>query len=267
MRCPVIPSLLLLACAATAQAQGVVSGRLGGGLAWSDTLAAYRLGPSGIRPGGAGLSMPVDAWSISVNLPFASPGSDGAALGGNTFRIGPSLSPALASRQTRSLADLGGITEGSMTAATAVRSFYSAGTGDLFWNLGAQVRVPSTPAERAFSSSRADYSLLAGLTQPLGEFSVGANVGYAFGNGQTPYGLRHAWSGAVDAMWKLSSASRVGLSYGINAPEFDESTNRSLGLSYAYTFASGLRAQANVRLGLNDGSGARSLGLTLSHSY
>lgn len=267
--------LVVLACCASGQAQAQPGSpwSLAGGMALSDVAGVPSLGllrAGGIR--GPGLNFAVDAWSINLSLPDpAGAQNPGAGLHRKLHAV-PGRSALAAIGQPLpygGLAAAGAGTSGTVTASL-LHTFYGASPTDRLWNLGAQWRSAPAGAANNFGASKTDYALLAGLVQPLGEFSVGANLRYAIGQGSASYGLRSAWSGEVDALWHLSPVSRVGLSYGVAiGPEFDDPATRGLALSYAYTFSSGVRAQANVRLGLSDGAPVRNLGLglTLSHSY
>lgn len=267
--------LLALACCASGQAQAQPGSpwSLAGGMALTDIAGGPSLGL--LRAGGisgAGLNFAVDAWSINLSLPDPAgtqePGS-GLRRG---LRAAPGRSTLAAIGQpllNGGLAAARADTPGTVTASL-LHTFYGASPTDRLWSLGAQWRSAPVSAAIGAGPAKADYALLAGLVQQLGDFSVGANLRYAIGQSSASYGLRSAWSGGVDALWNLSPVSRVGLSYGVaNGPDFDDAATRGLALSYAYTFSSGVRAQANVRLGLNDGPPVRNLGLglTLSHSY
>ena len=261
----------LLCCAALqAQAQDAPPWSLGTGPAVGAMAGGYspRL-LLAVHSGGQGLNMALQAWSVNVRLPYAGPFADSWVATSMATPQGSAARFDAGGSVPAALADLGSAasTRARSLSASVVRSFYGETASDRFWNLGAQMRMPLSNLDRALGPAKADYSLLAGLTQPLGDFSVGASVGYAVAGSQANYGLRNAWSAGVDASWRISPVSSLGLSYGSSAQDLDEATGRRLALSYAYTFSSGLRAQANVRLGLSESNPSRSLGLSLSHSY
>ncbi|WP_413899908.1 transporter [Rhodoferax sp.] len=248
------------------------------GLRWNSSLSAsHSSGDYGTpltsrsRDTTLGLSVEFDQWELGLRLPYLEQTSLVPSAGGvRAFRVGPKGrillnrrflvdQPLLVEQTVRGVGDV---------TATLTRSFHANTRDGLSWDLGAQVKLPVSGADKDLSTGQADYSLLAGATKPFGDFSLGANVGYTIVGKPYDENYRNTWSGGLDASWRFMPASRLGLSVGLEtSPEPGGVAARSVSLTYSYRFNSGLRVQASLTRGGSDGAPDRSGGLSVSYGF
>ena len=248
------------------------------GLRWNSSLSAsHSSGDYGTpltsrsRDTTLGLSVEFDQWELGLRLPYLEQTSLVPSAGGvRAFRVGPKGrillnrrffvdQPLLVEQTVRGVGDV---------TTTLTRSFHANTRDGLSWDLGAQVKLPVSGADKDLSTGQADYSLLAGATKPFGDFSLGANVGYTIVGKPYDENYRNTWSGGLDASWRFMPASRLGLSVGLEtSPEPGGVAARSVSLTYSYRFNSGLRVQASLTRGVSDGAPDRSGGLSVSYGF
>lgn len=248
------------------------------GLRWNSSLSASQssgdygtLLSSRTRDTTMGLSVEFDQWEMGLRLPYLEQTSLVPAAGGaRAFRVGPkgrillnrkflATQPLLVEQTVRGVGDV---------TTTVTRSFYANTRDGLSWDLGAQVKLPVSGADKDLSTGQADYSLLASATKPFGDFSLGANVGYTIVGKPFDENYRNTWAGGLDASWRFMPASRLGLSVGLEtSPEPGGVAARSISLTYSYRFNSGLRVQASLSRGVSDGAPDRSGGLSVSYGF
>lgn len=248
------------------------------GLRWNSSLSTSQSSgdygtplTSRARDTTLGLSVEFDQWEIGLRLPYLEQTSLVPSAGGvRAFRVGPkgrillnrrflADQPLLVEQTVRGVGDV---------TTTLTRSFHASTRDGLSWDLGAQVKLPVSGADKDLSTGQADYSLLASATKPFGDFSLGASVGYTIVGKPYDENYRNTWSGGLDASWRFLPASRLGLSVGLEtSPEPGGVAARSVSLTYSYRFNSGLRVQASLTRGVSDGAPDRSGGLSVSYGF
>lgn len=248
------------------------------GLRWNSSLSASQstgdygtLLSSRTRETTLGLSVEFEQWEIGLRLPHLEQTSLVPSVGGaRAFRVGPkgrillnrkflATQPLLVEQTVRGVGDV---------TTTVTRSFFADARDGLSWDLGAQVKLPVSGADKDLTTGQTDYSLLASATKPFGDFSLGANVGYTIVGRPYDENYRNTWSGGLDASWRFMPASRLGLSVGLEtSPESGGAAARSISLTYSYRFNSGLRVQASLTRGVSDGAPDKSGGLSVSYGF
>ena len=248
------------------------------GLHWNSSLSTSQSSgdygtplTSRARDTTLGLSVEFDQWEIGLKLPYLEQTSLVPSVGGvRAFRIGPRGrvllnrrflmgQPLLVKQTARGIGDV---------TTTVTRSFVPGARDGVSWDLGAQVKLPLSGADKDLSTGQADYSLLASATKPFGDFSLGVNLGYTIVGKPYDENYRNTWLGGFDATWRFMPSSRLGLSVAMEtSPEMGGAAARSISLTYSYHFSSGLRLQASVTRGLSDGAPDRSGGLSVSYGF
>lgn len=193
----------------------------------------------------------MDAWTAKLIVPWLSITGPGVVVGG---------APVGTPRPERKESGLGDITP---SLAWAHR-LHSSGTT---LELTGIVKLPTADEDELLGTGKTDYTLQAGLIQPLGKAYVSASIARRFNGESDRFPLNDVWKASAGAGYKITDETTVGFLYDHREAQTATGDDLSMLTAYGSRDFGDWSVQLYGSTGFTDGSPDASVGVQLSKRF